>query len=361
MTMENTPTERKTGGKDENRPRPYPPSWINHLNTWVARQRWPGWYFYFGLWLVLVIVQVATMWLEGTFPIGTVFPAQLFIPAMIALFLGMVQFLDSRAAAALTTLQPALTATVEDCSQLRYQLTTMPAWPSILAGLVAVGVIALLGVLSGVTESSIEALAASPIASNLLLLVYYVGWWVLGAFMYHTIHQLRVINRIYTAHTRVHLFAMSPLYAFSGVTALTAAVLALATYAWTALNPDNLSNPVSIAMISLITILALAVFAWPLLGTRRLLTREKAQWLDQVSLRVETVFAEIHERVDARETKEAEELAKLIAVLEKERDALKGISTWPWQPETLRFLVTALLVPLLIWIIQFVVQLVLGS
>jgi hypothetical protein len=327
----------------------------------VARRLWPSWYLYVALWLVLVIVQVATLWLEGVYPIGTIFPAQLFIPAMIALFLGMIQFLDTWANAALTTLQPALTATEEECNQLRYRLTTMPAWPTILASLATVGVIALLGVLSGTTESSIEALAASPIASNLLMLVYYVGWWVLGAFMYHTIHQLGVINRIYTAHTRVHLFAMSPLYAFSGVTALTAAILAFATYGWTALNPDNLSNPVSIAMIFLITVLALAVFAWPLLGTRRLLSREKAQWLDQVSSRVETVFAEIHERVDARETKEAEDLAKLIAVLEKERDVLKGISTWPWQPETLRFLVTALLVPLLVWVIQYVLQLVLGS
>jgi hypothetical protein len=40
---------------------------------------------------------------------------------------------------------------------------------------------------------------------------------------------------------------------------------------------------------------------------------------------------------------------------------LNAISTWPWQPETLRFLVTALLLPLLLWILQYVLQLVLGS
>ena len=56
-----------------------------------------------------------------------------------------------------------------------------------------------------------------------------------------------------------------PLYGFSSVTALTAAILALATYGWTALNPDNLTNLYSIAVIGLITVLALVVFAWPLL------------------------------------------------------------------------------------------------
>jgi hypothetical protein len=52
---------------------------------------------------------------------------------------------------------------------------------------------------------------------------------------------------------------------------------------------------------------------------------------------------------------------KVISVLETERDMLKRISTWPWQPETLQFLMTALLLPLLLWIIQYVLQQFLGS
>jgi hypothetical protein len=313
------------------------------------------------VWLALVVVQVVVLWIEGVFPTGTIFPAQLFIPAMIALFLGMIQFLDSRAEAALTTLQPVLTANEEEHNRLRYQLTTLPAIPTLLASAAAIVVVFLLGRITGETESSMEAVAASPIAASLLTAVYWVGWWVLGAFIYHTIHQLRVINQIYTRHTRVHLFSMSPLYAFSGVTALTAVILTLATYSWTALNPDNLADPVAMVVVFLITALALAAFAWPLLGTRRLLAKEKAQWLDQVSLRVEAVFSEIHQRIDAGELDELDELTKVVSVLENERDTLKGISTWPWQPDTFRFLGTALFLPLVLWIVQYVVQRLLGS
>jgi hypothetical protein len=347
--------------KNDKTSRPYPPSWVNHLTGWVARRQWSSWYCYLGLWLILVVVQIAVLWIEGAYPVGTIFPAQLFIPTMIALFLGMIQFLDSRAEAALMTLRPALTANEEAYNQLRYQLTTLPAVPTLLASIAVICIVFLLGLITGRTESSIEALAGSATAQGLLLAVYWIGWWVLGAFLHHTIHQLRVINRIYSRHTRVHLFSMSPLYAFSGVTALTAAILALSAYGWTALNPDNLTDPVSVAVVFLITALALAVFAWPLLGTRRLLAKEKAQWLDQVSLRVEAVFAEIHQRIDAGELDEVEELTKVISVLESQRDTLKGISTWPWQPETLRFLMTALLLPLLLWIVQYVLQKVLGS
>ncbi|UCC62714.1 MAG: hypothetical protein JSV36_18490 [Anaerolineae bacterium] len=346
--------------RSESKPRPYAPSWVNHLTAWVDRQSWSSWFFYLGLWLVLVIILVATPWIEGAYPIGKVFPAQLFIPAMIALFLGMIHFLDSRADAALTTLRPALTATEEECDLLRHQLTTMPAWPTVVASLAMVGVIVLLWIISGERDSNIEALAASPIGAILLSAVYWIGWWIVGAFIYHTIHQLRVINRIYTEHTRVNLLAISPLYAFSSVTAPTAVTLAIASYGWTALNPENLSDPIDIAFTFLFTVLALAAFAWPLLGTRRLMAKEKRQMLDQVSLRLEAAFVELHQRVDKGKL-EVDDLAKVISLLETERDMLKGISTWPWQPETLRYLVTALVLPLLLWIIQYVLQLILGS
>jgi hypothetical protein len=346
---------------NESPSRPYPPSWVNHLTGWVARRGWPSWYFYLGLWLVLVIVQVGVLWIEGAYPIGTIFPAQLFIPAMIVLFLAMIHYLDRRADAALTSLRPVLIASEEEYTQLRYQLTTMPAWPTILASLATIAVIFLLGLVTGEGESSIEVLAAAPFAESLLHVTYYVGWWVCGAFLYHSIHQLRQIDRIYTQHTRVSLFAMSPLYAFSSVTALTAVTLAIATYGWTALNPENLSDPVAIVFVFLITVLALAVFAWPMLGTRRLLAKEKTQNLDRVSQRLEAVFSEMHECIDSRDVDELENLNKIVSILESERDTLEAISTWPWQPETLRVLVTALLLPLLLWIVQVILQQFMGS
>jgi hypothetical protein len=280
---------------------------------------------------------------------------------MIALFLGMIHFLDRRAEAALTTLRPALTVNEAEYDQLRYQLTIMPAVPTLLASIAAICVIFLVGQSTGETESSIEALAASPVAQSLVSAAYWIGWWTFGAFLYHTAHQLRVINHIYAEHTRIHLFAQSPLYAFSTVTAVTAVILAIATYGWTALNPDNLSSPVSIAVISLITVLAFGAFAWPLLGTRRILSKEKALWLDGVSLRYEATFVKLHQRLDNQDVEGIEELTKMISALDTECDMLRGISTWPWQPGTLRALVTALLLPLLLWAIQFAFQLLLGS
>jgi len=45
-----------------------------------------------------------------------------------------------------------------------------------------------------------------------------------------------------------------------------------------------------------------------------------------------------------------------MAGLETERIAIKRISTWPWQPETLRTLVTTILAPIGIWLLQYILS-----
>jgi hypothetical protein len=39
---------------------------------------------------------------------------------------------------------------------------------------------------------------------------------------------------------------------------------------------------------------------------------------------------------------------------------LERIPTWPWRPETLRLLITALVLPLGLWLAQFILQRLLG-
>ena len=279
---------------------------------------------------------------------------------MSTLLLALPPFLDNRADTGLKTIRPALETTEEQYGQLRYQLTTLPARPTLLASLTMAIFILLLGATRG-RDSSIEALATWPISANLFYVLYLIGWWNFGAFLYHTIHQLRVINRIYTRHTRINVFRMRPLYAFSGVTALTAVSLAVPTYGWTALNPDNLSDPIAIGLAFLITVLALAAFVWPLLGIHRLLVEEKERLLAEISLRSETAMVELLRRIDEGKLEGMGDLSEAIASLETEQNALKRIPTWPWQPETVRSLITALLLPLALWTVQYILQRLLGQ
>jgi hypothetical protein len=156
---------------------------------------------------------------------------------------------------------------------------------------------------------------------------------------------------------------MRPLYAFSGITALTAVTLAIGAYGWTALNPENLQKVdlVSIGILVLITVLALASFVWPLAGIHRLLGEEKGRLLDETNVRLKATIAELHRQIDEGDLEDVSNLNTALSTLEMERTALKAIPTWPWEPETPRLLITALGLPLGLWIIQYILQLLLGS
>ena len=54
-------------------------------------------------------------------------------------------------------------------------------------------------------------------------------------------------------------------------------------------------------------------------------------------------------------------LNKAMASLEIEYTAIKRISTWPWNPETPRLVLAALLFPVVVWLTQWVLQHVLGG
>lgn len=354
------PNEKQSTGR-VSPPPPYAPGWINRLNAWVDRLPGPSWSFYLGLALVLMLVLALVPWIEGALSLGTLLPAQLFMPAMIILLLAMPHYLDNRSESALAAMRPILKANEEEYSRLRYEITTLPAWPTLLASLATVILILLLGAIGG-RESSLEAFAPWPVSGNLVYLVYLIGFWNFGAFAYHTIHQLRVIHRIYIRHTRVNLFRLRPLYAFSSITALTAVTLAIITYGWQVLNPEGLQSldMTTIGLVFLITALALAAFVWPLLGIHRLLVEEKGRLQDECSDRLEAAIAELHRRLDGGELEGMAELNVALANLEIEHGALDRIPTWPWQPETPRLLITALALPLGLWILQYILQLLLG-
>jgi uncharacterized membrane protein (DUF106 family) len=206
-----------------------------------------------------------------------------------------------------------------------------------------------------------EVLSVSPVSTNLFRFIYFLGWWVLGAYLYHAVHQLRLINRIYTQHTHVNLFRMKPLYAFSNLSALTAGSLAAVLYGWMAVAPGvSLAEPITFIVTLIVLIITVIIFIWPQLGIHNLQVAEKDRLLEEANQRFEAVIGELHRRVDAGELDQMNDLRVTMTNLEMELNTLKGIHTWPWQPETVRWLITALVLPLGLWLIQFVLQRVLG-
>jgi hypothetical protein len=121
------------------------------------------------------------------------------------------------------------------------------------------------------------------------------------------------------------------------------------------INPDLLADPVRLGFAASYTTLAVAVFIWPLWGIHRLIRMQKAQALREVEHRFEAVLAKFNQLVDDADHAEAGRLNGTIASLQIQHKRICAIPTWPWSPETARIALTAIVLPLTLMILQFLV------
>ena len=334
--------------------RPYAPSWIDSFTDRVSRLPGPSWSYYLGIGVVVFLAETIILWGEGVYPIGTVLPIHVFEAVIVAFLPALLHYLDRRASAALATLRPILKASEEEHHEVHYRLTTLPGWPTLLVSLTMLAFAVLTSCWFGLA-SGIAELAASPISYALSLAIYGLMWWSFGTLIYHTVFQLRQIHHVYTRYTHIDLCRTRPLYAFSSVTALTAVGLTIPPYAFLAVNRAQF-DATAIGLVLPYTGLAIVAFVWPMLGIHLLLVEEKGRRLDEIALRLRAAAVDLHRRVDDGRFEGMDDLNNAMACLEIERGAVERIPTWPWQPETVRLLITALALPMGLWVVQLVLQ-----
>ena len=352
--------EERIVNNNENQAILYSPSWIDRLTDWIEKLPGSNWIYYFGLGLILVLLQVIVMWIEGVAPVGTIFQFQVFFAGVISFFLALFHYLDKWAGSALEKLRPELTVTEVEYLELKFRIITLPMGLTILASLI---LLALNFLTELITEPYLpDMMADFPISANLMRFIYLGSWILFGAFMYHTIHQLMMINNIYTNHTDINLFRMRPLYAFSNLSAFTAGSFAVIIYGFIAVNPSfQLNDPVLLVWILIFIVSAVVTFVWPQLGMHRLQVAEQERLLNEAYKRMEQTISRLHRQLDKGELNEMEELNFAIASLDIEVNSLKRVRTWPWEPETLQILITALALPLGLWFIQLIIERLFGS
>ena len=126
-------------------------------------------------------------------------------------------------------------------------------------------------------------------------------------------------------------------------------------YGFLLVNPDvPRDDPIIIVWVVIFILSAIVTFIWPQLGLHRLQVAEQERLLNEAYLRLESAITDLHQQLDDGELERMEELNFAIASLEMEINALKKIPTWPWEPETLQLLITALALPLGLWIVQLI-------
>ena len=83
------------------------------------------------------------------------------------------------------------------------------------------------------------------------------------------------------------------------------------------------------------------MFVWPLWGAHRMLADAKSALLGELGLRFERAGAGLRRAVDDDDTARMAPLKDALLGLESSLRVVERASTWPWQPETPRLVVSA--------------------
>jgi hypothetical protein len=349
--VEQAVTTEQAIDKAQSIERPYPPSWVDRVTDWVRGLPIPAWLFYLMLGVASALLETIVKWIDGTYPVGTFYLYHLMNGISGPYALGLIHYLDDSATNALVTFRPVMRADEAEYKRLRYQLTTLPRWPTFIVSVVSAAAAMVTMLSSGPDQSHVQKMLTSPEATVVDLTIFMTQLAVLSALIYHTVRQLRMVNHIYSYQTHINLFQSLPLYAFSKLTARTAIGLALPSYIWYLIQSESEGDVSAVVANILLLILAAATFVLPLLGIHRLLQAEKEHLQSEAAQRVEAVVKELHHRTDTGDFTHMAGLKDAMEGLVNEQNVIEKIRTWPWEPGTVRGLATALLLPVIIWVI----------
>jgi hypothetical protein len=206
---------------------PYPAGVVDRFLGWVDRLRVPAWFFYLLLLAVLILIFNGLAWIDGTARLGTVELYRSSVPVYPVFVLALIQYLNRVARRSLAAFRPALGAIDKDYERLEYELVTLPrrgTWATLALSLIFTAAYI------SFTPYLVALIRRSPWVAIVESMVYAFVFGMIAVYFYHTVRQLRMVSRIHASATDVNLFRLTPLYAFSGLTAQTGIGLLLMNY-----------------------------------------------------------------------------------------------------------------------------------
>lgn len=340
---------------------PFAASWPNRLILALERLPGPSWLYYPGIWMVLFATTTVLQWAGEAYPVGTYNGFHAVWTAYIVAMPAIMRHLDITAARALAEFRPAMQISAAEYARLEYELTTLPALPTLVISVIPLLPVAYSLVTRGAESARPLEVALTPVSLAWTLILVVLFNFFAGPWLYQVIRQGRLVNRIYRDHTQLNLFELGPLYGFSGLTLRAAVAMAMLTTALYAAGSYLFSDPLSVLSAVLGLLVPVGIFVLPLVGIHNRLVREKVRVLTETMRRIEATIADLHAAVDAHALQSSGEIRETLSALQIEQQMVERIPTWPWQPETLRLLLSALFLPTVLFLIQFIFQLALGG
>jgi len=323
----------------------------------VDRLPIPNWLLFLLLFLFIGLIQHVVAWSKGMLATGE-FNFDLATAGywlVGGLFLGI--YVLKGAAKALDEFRPLLNATEEEYTELKYRFVTIPRGVGTIVFLIGLP----LGAMSGISD-----MAIAP-AVDYAFPQMRIGIWMTGAataflFFYQIIRQLRQINAFYAMSKQINVFNLRPMFGFTRYTA----ILGIALFFYQGVVPLALDPTAFASRLVLDTSLAfvpliLLMFFVPIWGVHQHLVNEKDRILQEINSHMATIFERIRSATFEQENYEKiGDMNTVFSILKGQKETIKGLSTWPWQPGTLTGLLSSLLLPIVLTLIRDLILKFLG-
>ncbi len=327
---------------------PYNPRWLYRFFAAAERVPVPGW--------VRVLIVLAgggvllhlAAWQTGAVAAGQFNNYLAGISLILVIPPALWVYFTHRAQHALADFFAGSPKSAEQIEEALADFNSIPGW--------LVPVLLVAGVLWGYADYRIIFDQLFPQYGTLLPILnlfIWVGAHTFGLLMMgRTVRQVFIIQRLYEA-AEVDLFNPIPLYALSRYTSQIGLMFVTLTYVFGLfVLPTIFFSPIGIAYQLLSVGIALLVFVAPLMGVNRRMRLAKDHILSELGADIRNVYAELHQAVQTKNYSAIGQLQPGVLSLKNELEMVQKIPTWPWQPETLRNLLTPMLIPVIVFIIQ---------
>ena len=329
----------------------YRPSAVSRFLVWTAQLPGRGWWVYPALYLGLGVWAHAILWLTGRAPVGSIDPVILVGLVYGPYALGMLAVVNRVASASLATFWPATGWPEDQRAGWAWRFTHTPAgsdWWSLLIGV----------------PLALGSFFAAPVAwlgpegGRTALLVAYLPALVLGystliSAIFLTTHQLRLVARIHREATALDPFDREPVYAFSRLTVVGGLSYVGITYYTVLFNSAfQAGNVLGLAALAAAVAAGIATFVLPLWGIHGRLVRDKAALLREVEVRLTRLSTEMYRRIDANQFEGTKVVSDSVAGVTALRERITRLPTWPWPPQILRGFLTALALPVIVYLVS---------
>lgn len=331
---------------------PYSPSWVNRFTAWMRGLPTPASISYstlFVLWsgtLGFLSRWIADLLPEEQWTLAVyydVYSGPIFAVAVLAFY----HYFEIEIAEALDQSKSLTNYSAQEREKKSYELINFPALPFFVASIIFAS-ISIPGVLFEYGFKEVNL-------SNLLV---FVEWGLTGAisfgFILRLIRFIVQIRRFYSDLGEISLFNLGGIYELPSIAARGGLLLLILWYMNVPfnLNDFTLGNPFTIFAIWFVSFVPLAAFALPFGALNRRLVFEKNQKINQVSMEIEEAFEKVREDFKGGKLSEMSNMEATISNLLANRNYLESIPTWPWKQGTFRLTMTAVLLPIFVWLVQ---------